>query len=318
MATIYRHFDGAVEPGASEVWERTIEEIFGDVEFFVADRDSFAGQIRSSAFGKVEINNVGCSYENAKRTNSHIGKSAEGFFALSFVMDGSLSLQQGGRDCDLGAGSYVLFDLDRPYSYQHSGWTDILSIKLPTAMLAARLKTPHNHTAVARCANQGVGRVTRDTLVSFANQAPGFSERVGAQLSSRFIDLTTIMLETREDDGMPITDFSSRKALYDRILRFIDGNLHDCELDAPRIAAANRISIRYLHRIFQETGQSVGDVLRTRRLERCYQILSAGSPQVSVKEIALGSGFRSQSHFATVFRKQYGLSPSDLRGSFIA
>jgi AraC-like DNA-binding protein len=55
-----------------------------------------------------------------------------------------------------------------------------------------------------------------------------------------------------------------------------------------------------------------------RRLQRCYDKLAAPEhATLSITEIAYSLGFNSSSHFSNLFRAQFGVRPSDVRGSSV-
>ncbi|MCZ0982276.1 hypothetical protein O1L60_34535 [Streptomyces diastatochromogenes] len=54
-----------------------------------------------------------------------------------------------------------------------------------------------------------------------------------------------------------------------RVRDHINRNLGDPDLSPERIARAQRISVRYLHRLFEGEGTTVGQLIRQRRLEEC-------------------------------------------------
>lgn len=67
-----------------------------------------------------------------------------------------------------------------------------------------------------------------------------------------------------------------------------------------------------LQRCFRQAhGCSVFEHLRQRRLARAHDLLQQGS---SVAQAALEAGYDNPANFATAFKRQYGRSPSQLRG----
>ncbi|WP_165912681.1 helix-turn-helix transcriptional regulator [Effusibacillus lacus] len=74
-------------------------------------------------------------------------------------------------------------------------------------------------------------------------------------------------------------------------------------------------SPRHLQRLCkQETGYSVGGLIRIRKMHTARQLLENRS--MSVKEVARMVGYKNQSHFASAFKDTYGCNPSRLNHSY--
>ena len=75
------------------------------------------------------------------------------------------------------------------------------------------------------------------------------------------------------------------------------------------------MSVRTLQYLFKSADTTVSEFIWTSRLERCRKELElAVGLQRTVTEIAMDAGFNSLSHFSSVFRKRYGMSPTSIRG----
>ena len=69
--------------------------------------------------------------------------------------------------------------------------------------------------------------------------------------------------------------------------------------------------MRTVNRIFNATGQTVGEVIRVRRLARAREDLVDSDRPVSA--IAHRWGFSDPSHFTRSFKAHYGASPREYR-----
>ena len=107
---------------------------------------------------------------------------------------------------------------------------------------------------------------------------------------------------------------SVRPALRASIERYIDRHLLDGAVTPAAIAAAHWVSVRTVNRVFSATGQTVGEVVRARRLARARAEVSASDRPISV--IAHRWGFSDTSHFSRTFKAHYGYSPTDYRNTY--
>jgi AraC family transcriptional regulator len=105
------------------------------------------------------------------------------------------------------------------------------------------------------------------------------------------------------------------KALNARVLKrvidYIQSHL-DEDLSLEAIADVAHISSYYFGKLFKiSMGQTVHQYVMSERLKRARWLLKNRTlPQ---EEIALACGFSSQSHFATAFRNETGLTPRRFR-----
>jgi AraC family transcriptional activator of tynA and feaB len=105
-----------------------------------------------------------------------------------------------------------------------------------------------------------------------------------------------------------------RPALRVSIERYIDCHLLDGAVTSAAIAAAHWVSIRTVNRVFSATGQTVGEVVRARRLARARADVTDNDRLISV--IAQRWGFSDTSHFSRTFKAHYGCSPTDYRNAY--
>jgi AraC family transcriptional regulator len=96
-----------------------------------------------------------------------------------------------------------------------------------------------------------------------------------------------------------------------RLLEFIEENL-DGDLSLEAMAAEVQVSPLYLARAFKSAvGQSPHQYVLKRRLERAKDLLR--NSDRPIVDVALSSGFSSQSHLSNWFLRQVGVSPAAYR-----
>jgi AraC-like DNA-binding protein len=106
----------------------------------------------------------------------------------------------------------------------------------------------------------------------------------------------------------------ARASRLHRICQGIEAVLSNPSLTLGIVAQRERVSTRYLQKLFTDAGNTFSHYLRTRRLDRCRaDLISPLHAELSISEICFRWGFNGSAHFSRVFRKQYGLSPRDYR-----
>ena len=99
-----------------------------------------------------------------------------------------------------------------------------------------------------------------------------------------------------------------------RVLNYIDAHLEQ-PLDGAALADVANFSRFHFHRLFAAwMGETLGNYIRRRRLEKAALRLCASSHE-TVLETALASGFNSAEAFARAFKLRFGCTPSDWRAN---
>lgn len=98
--------------------------------------------------------------------------------------------------------------------------------------------------------------------------------------------------------------------LMNRIMKSINEHISDPDFNVESLAENVGISRAQLHRKMKEiTGISTGEFIRNLRLEQAARLIS--EQKINVTQVAYAVGFNNQTHFSTVFRKRYGMSPTE-------
>ena len=99
-------------------------------------------------------------------------------------------------------------------------------------------------------------------------------------------------------------------ALMERVMKYMNEHLADPDLNVEKLTEDVGISRAQLHRKLKEiAGVSAGEFIRNLRLEQAARLIEEG--QINITQVAYSVGFSNQTHFSTVFKKHYGMSPSE-------
>ncbi len=98
--------------------------------------------------------------------------------------------------------------------------------------------------------------------------------------------------------------------LMELVMKSVNENLSDSDFSVEQLTKEVGISRAQLHRKMKEmTGLPVSEFIRNIRLEQAVRLLK--EQKVNVTQVAYTVGFSNLGHFSTVFRKQFGVPPSE-------
>ncbi|MFC0601664.1 helix-turn-helix domain-containing protein [Streptomyces palmae] len=160
---------------------------------------------------------------------------------------------------------------------------------------------------------EGLGSLVSDFLSALAATAESRPSTIGDRRARTAVHLLSILvMELLDVDTADEADemAGAGNEMLSRIRAFIEEHLMDPDLSPESIARAHHISVRYLHKLFQGDGSTVGQWVRRRRLESCRIELGRSNRRFTMAAVAHRWGFSSPSHFSRTFRGAYGMTPS--------
>lgn len=249
----------------------------------------------------------------AMRTRAHIKRDDQQLFTMQLLLAGRENFRIGDNKVVLSPGDILLWNSTRPAEFDVVERIRKISVTMPLARLRSWMPNRWQ-TLGGRLAADAEGT---ELLASFIRLvAPAHIEGAlpnGGALIEAFLGL---LVNVTEGNLLPSNPKTSQLL---SVKRYIEANLADPSLSLASICAANRISVRYLHALFEEEGTTVQRYIYHARLLRCARELEnpamAGRP---VTDIAFSWGFQNASHFSRRFKDEFGLSPKDFRKTALA
>jgi AraC-like DNA-binding protein len=134
-------------------------------------------------------------------------------------------------------------------------------------------------------------------------------------LARHAIDLLALALGTPAAGRLDVAS-SIRAARLSALQAYVAAHLHEPALDVARIAAEHRITPRYVHKLFEASGESFARYVLRHRLELAHgRLTDERHEHLSISAIAHDAGFHDLSHFNRSFRRHFAQTPSDARRS---
>ncbi len=199
----------------------------------------------------------------------------------------------------------------------HSGHPEILQVYLRQSIYEAAV------TEIYGCDSSGAELVPRfamlDPLLEQLAIAITNALRDGAAEDGLYIDTIAQMMavhlaRSHSSRSRPVRLLPAKPLAgwkMRRVIEYIEDNLEG-DLSLQAMAAEVDISPLYLARAFKSAvGQSPHQYVLARRIERAKELLR--NTDLPVVDVALSSGFSSQSHLSHWFIRQVGVSPAVYR-----
>ena len=227
-------------------------------------------------------------------------------FELFYVEEGSVELKNRSRTLTASAGQFVLLDCYSPHSYySKDGWACYWL---------------HFDGQVAQAFYRRIIEAWDSFLFDLDQFSPAYQHLMNiydlfhksrpvdeAAISSSITSILNAILSSapRIREGVPV-----REAIASAVAYISERFRYPMSLED--LAAHAAISPYYFTRVFrQETGVTPHQYLINTRLANAKFLLR--TTEDSVKDIAINTGWGSESTFCTAFRKAVGMTPSAYR-----
>jgi AraC-like DNA-binding protein len=293
-------------------WQDVVCDTFVELECESARREQFFGSLVNRAFGEIQFSAVESCSQRVVRTRSKISRSEKDFFLLSLQTSGRCLISQDGRTAMLQPGDFALYDTTQPYDLSFDEAFGQLVVRLPRALVTDRLADAEQLTARRILGSRGTGLLASNFLRQLHASIDTIDPLSMAPLHTSALDLLATALA--EQLGTVGRVSESHVLMRRRVCAFIDANLDNCRLSCEMIAAAHRISERYLRKVFESSSMNVSEWIWSRRLLQAKRdLLDPRRSHVSVTAIGYDVGFKDAAHFSRAFKLKFGETPSSCR-----
>ncbi|MEV0124904.1 helix-turn-helix domain-containing protein [Streptomyces sp. NPDC050703] len=295
----------------SERWREAVSQTFIPLDVKILEEDPSPGRIVTHRVGVTRISDVEAGSQEVSRSKRLIARDGKEYLILTLQRRGSAVKEQDGRECLIEPGGFSVSDSSRPFRKKVEGTFHFTSFHFPRKELRVRDEDLRAVTARAFSGHDGSAALVATYFAQMAREGAGFDDVIGRQFVATGLDLLALFIDEQCGRYSPRAP-ESAAAMVARVKSHIVQNLSDPDLSPTTIAAAHFISVRYLHKLFQLEGTTVGEWIRAERLERCRRdLLRSPARGLGVATIARRWGFVSPSHFSRVFRAAYGVAPRD-------
>ena len=267
----------------------------------------FASGVEARALGDVKRTDVWSQAQRTLHGPREVELSGGEFYFVNLMVAGRCRVQQGDRESVASPGQLWVVDTRVPYFLDFESQWRMFTFRVPHKLLSSRLPNPRQGTAMPIDGGSGVGGLAAAMMRSMWKLEEPDSVHVRAELEQSFATAVSAALGARDRDE------SAQDALRADVLRFAAANLGDPGLSVAAVCRRFAISPRLLHRLFEEQEHTFAETVRAMRLRQCARLLADPLDRSTITDIALGHGFTDSASFSRAFRRNFGISPREMR-----
>ncbi len=251
---------------------------------------------------------VGCTvgWMSGRRRARELRDSPGEYVALLMVDQGIEVFTQRGQSATVRAGTAVLWDGVRPADCFSAKKLVKRTMFIPRDELASAV--PDLDSVLMRVIPDSANLRLLTAWLDVTMREIALDRDAACTAGRMAIDLLHSAIARSRGDAS-----DSREIILMRVKDFLERHLGDSELTLDTVARANNISLRYLHMLFEGSGETAREYLRMRRLDRAQHLLLGPGSELTVAAVASRTGFDSPSSFSRTYRSQFGVTPREDR-----
>ncbi|CAN7657575.1 helix-turn-helix domain-containing protein [Caballeronia sp. LjRoot34] len=272
---------------------------------------TFYARVKQHDFAGTEIVETVCDPCIGQRMRNHVRHDDEMYIGVQLTTGGRERFTIGGSGVEVTSGDLVVWTTDQVAQFEVLERLHKVTLMIPWSVMRERLADRKQPPTGGKIESRiGAGSLLAVHLLALSNEISRLDTSVQGSVSRSTLELLGIALSGQQPSSL----FDASATMLRRVQDYILQHLHEDNLTPARIAEANRISLRYLHMLFQRGDATVSGWILDRRLLLCKQaLLDPAYSRQQIAEIAFRWGFNSTSHFCRAFKEKYGCAPGELR-----
>jgi AraC-like DNA-binding protein len=292
-------------------WQQSAWMETGHARSRLIQATSFDGFLEYGTLGEIKLYKLTVTPHRVMSSNEPGILASRGLVKAILQVRGTTHYEQLGRQVLLKPGSWMLRDMDLPYSIDIQEHCELIALILPQSAITSSLFDVRDLCLRSFSGTNGLGHIIHDLIQNTFREFGELNESMVPDLASTITQLLRLYLLQVSPEQNPQ---ALCEVLRERVRRYINSHLRAPDLSLDQIGRAMHCTKRYLHKVFEEEDVSISKYILDLRLDRCRDALrSVAAKEESITDIALSWGFSNSAHFSRAFHKRFGISPSLFR-----
>jgi len=314
-STIDFSTDDLPEQDRVAMWREHFGRVAFRAEIEPAEEQPFEANVTSRILPGLNLLRSGLSAVRLTRTRELI---ADGNDDLILVVNrmGSIEIAGRGREVLLREGDALLRSSDEVTVFERACYGEALALRIQRSILSSLIVDVDAATMRVIPRQSGALKLLTCYMKALIDErAPGTPE-LQHLIVKHVADLAALALGATRDAGSMAKVRGMPAARLRAAKTYIIENSARRDLSIGIVAAHLGVTPRYLQRLFEADGKTFSAWLLSQRLIRAHRLLCKSQfAEQAVSAIAYDVGFGDLSYFNRCFRKQYGLTPREVRAA---
>jgi AraC-like DNA-binding protein len=305
--------DGVPEQDRMAIWREHYGNVMLRVDLEPAPDRIFESRNRCLSLPGLQLMEGASSPAKISRHGRYLADGNDDV-VLAVNRKGSVIIFSNGREQSLRDGEAIILSGSEASTFHRTSYGQSFTVRVPRAMFESTVVSVDDALMRTISPEQGPLKLMENYASWLFSAGPLDPQLVN--LSVRHIhDLLALTIGPTSDFADTARTRGLRAARLKLAKSYIASHSHRRDLSVGSAAASLNVTPRYLQRLFEADGTTFSEFLTTQRLARAHRLLCepALSP-AAISTIAYDVGFGDLSYFNRRFRRQYGLTPREVRG----
>ena len=294
------------------IWTNGITSAYYDLAVNIPDIAHFQGRLLHLSTDDLEISSLFSKpIQYVCKDNS--SKPSQDSFLLALPISNSIEYIQHNKRYEICSDGFLLQHGMMPYTFNSPSENQMWVLKIDGNRLRQLCHKPEDLCTKANAVGSHNTAFLKEYIpLAFQRLHAGNVDTAHSKLMTKhLLELLSLLLNesqrvvySREEAVM--------SAHLNRIQQYIINHLQDTDLNASKVAAACKISTRYLYVIFKHKQLSFNQWLKEQRLSQAHALLTNKKYLFSMDYLASQCGFNSSGYFISQFKQRYNMHPKEL------
>jgi AraC-like DNA-binding protein len=304
------YFTTAALPKAQqlEAWRGWYDTIF-DITSEQFGKDDFAAANSTWTVPGLTLSRVNSPANAVSRTNSLIRHNPTDHWSLTLSKNTVSKVTTRGRSFEVPPKTPFIVSLGEEITIDRSEEDDRFQVLL--ARDSFRVIAPVVDAATGMALHSAGAQMLADYILLLEQNIPALEVDAANRMSGA-VNAMLLACLAPTVDGQLVAHDQIRLTLMERVRKAVRRNLRSPSLGPEKLCREAATSRSQLYRLLEDEG-GVSRYIQRQRLSESFAMLCDAESKLRIAQIADSLCFADASSFSRAFRREFGISPTDVR-----